>query len=113
MQPRQHGISKYFWAQGIASAVDKSDIPTHIKDNLEAGANITTLKQLNFWVLNQFHNKRDYRNYWKRFLTQCRWKLSIYKRRKHIVERHTAQGDANWKRDSSILLGILSLRNSN
>ena len=36
---------KYFWAQGgIASAVDKSDIPTHIKDTLEAGANYNNLE---------------------------------------------------------------------
>ncbi|AXK48774.1 L-aspartate oxidase [Aliarcobacter trophiarum LMG 25534] len=36
--------SNTFWAQGgIASAVDKSDIPTHIKDTLEAGANYNDL----------------------------------------------------------------------
>ncbi|MDN5049009.1 L-aspartate oxidase [Aliarcobacter butzleri] len=34
-----------FWAQGgIASAVDESDIPTHIKDTLEAGVNYNDKK---------------------------------------------------------------------
>lgn len=34
-----------FWAQGgIASAVDESDIPLHIKDTLEAGVNYNDLK---------------------------------------------------------------------
>ena len=37
--------SNTFWAQGgIASAVDKSDIPTHIKDTLEAGANYNNIE---------------------------------------------------------------------
>ncbi len=37
--------SNTFWAQGgIASAVDESDIPTHIKDTLEAGVNYNNLK---------------------------------------------------------------------
>lgn len=37
--------SNTFWAQGgIASAVDESDIPLHIKDTLEAGANYNNLQ---------------------------------------------------------------------
>ncbi|WP_198306273.1 L-aspartate oxidase [Arcobacter vandammei] len=37
--------SNTFWAQGgIASAVDKDDIPTHIKDTLEAGVNYNNIK---------------------------------------------------------------------
>jgi L-aspartate oxidase len=37
--------SNTFWAQGgIASAIDKSDIATHIKDTFEAGANYNNLE---------------------------------------------------------------------
>ena len=38
-----------FWAQGgIASAVDESDIPSHIKDTLKQVLIIMTKKQLSF-----------------------------------------------------------------